>query len=280
MAADPDALNRRAALAAYATETAACMRCPLASGRTQVVFGVGDPAADLMFVGEAPGFHEDKQGYPFVGQAGKLLDKLLGGIGLTRDDVYIANVIKCRPPGNRNPQPEEVAQCEPFLRRQVELLQPKIILAMGRFAVQMGSSEAAKRVGGLEGHLRSALVGFGFLPPEVDVDGASGTPTAESLEETPAGPSPAAVVHTARSKTTSKATASPAKPKAKTAAKPVAVPSADDLAIPDYDSLAASQVVSRLAGLRPTELTAVQRYELHHRGRKTILGRIAQLQAS
>ena len=115
---------------------------------------------------------------------------------------------------------------------------------------------------------------------EVDVDGASGTLTAESLEETPAGPSPAAVVHTARSKTTSKATASPAKPKAKTAAKPVAVPSADDLAIPDYDSLAASQVVSRLAGLRPTELTAVQRYELHHRGRKTILGRIAQLQAS
>ena len=151
---------------------------------------------------------------------------------------------------------------------------------MGRFAVQMGTSEAAKRVGGLEGHLRSALVGFGFLPPEVDVDGASGTLTAESLEETPAGPSPAAVVHTARSKTTSKATASPAKPKAKTAAKPVAVPSADDLAIPDYDSLAASQVVSRLAGLRPTELTAVQRYELHHRGRKTILGRIAQLQAS
>ena len=94
MAADPDALSRRSELAAYATETAACTRCQLASGRTQVVFGAGDPAADLMFVGEAPGFHEDKQGYPFVGQAGKLLDKLLAGIGLTRENVYIANVIK------------------------------------------------------------------------------------------------------------------------------------------------------------------------------------------
>ena len=103
MAADPDALNRRAELAAYATETADCTRCALAAGRTQVVFGVGDPAADLMFVGEAPGFHEDKQGYPFVGSAGKLLDKLLEGIGLSRRDVYIANVLKCRPPGNRDP---------------------------------------------------------------------------------------------------------------------------------------------------------------------------------
>ncbi|HEX9416637.1 MAG TPA: uracil-DNA glycosylase, partial [Gaiellaceae bacterium] len=105
MAADPEVLNRRAALAAYAIETAACSRCRLASGRTQVVFGVGNPDADLLFVGEAPGFHEDQQGYPFVGQAGKLLDKLLEGIGLTREDVYIANVIKCRPPGNRDPQP-------------------------------------------------------------------------------------------------------------------------------------------------------------------------------
>jgi hypothetical protein len=157
---------------------------------------------------------------------------------------------------------------------------------MGRFAVQMGSSEAAKRVGGLEGHLRSALVGFGFLPPEVDVDGASANPTTEPLAETADGPSPSPeqVVRTARSQTAAKATTKAAgtavKPKARAAARPVAVPSTDDLAIPDYDSLAASQVVSRLAGLRPSELTAVQRYELHHRGRKTILGRIAQLQAS
>ena len=131
MAADPDALSRRSELAAYATETSACMRCRLASGRTQVVFGVGDPAADLMFVGEAPGFHEDKQGYPFVGQAGKLLDKLLAGIGLTRENVYIANVIKCRPPGNRDPQPDEIEACEPHLFRQIALIQPRVVATLG-----------------------------------------------------------------------------------------------------------------------------------------------------
>ena len=136
MAADPDALSRRSELAAYATETSACTRCRLSSGRTQVVFGVGDPAADLMFVGEAPGFHEDKQGYPFVGQAGKLLDKLLAGIGLTRENVYIANVIKCRPPGNRNPEPDEVEQCEPFLFRQIDTVKPKVIVALGKFGAQ------------------------------------------------------------------------------------------------------------------------------------------------
>jgi uracil-DNA glycosylase len=141
VAADPDALNRRAALAAYASETAACTRCALASGRTQVVFGVGDPAADLMFVGEAPGFHEDKQGYPFVGQAGKLLDKLLGGIGLTRDDVYIANVIKCRPPGNRDPQPAEIEACESHLFRQIELIEPKLIATLGNFATKLLSGK-------------------------------------------------------------------------------------------------------------------------------------------
>src|ERR1700756_897173 len=89
-------------------EAAGCTRCGLAEGRTQVVFGVGNPDADLMFVGEAPGFHEDQQGYPFVGAAGKLLDTLLGGIGLTRGDVYIANVLMCRPPGNRDPMPDEI----------------------------------------------------------------------------------------------------------------------------------------------------------------------------
>ena len=92
-------------LEAFARQVAGCTKCRLAQGRTQVVFGVGDPQADLMFVGEAPGFHEDKQGYPFVGQAGKLLDRLLEGIGLTRADVYVANVLKCGPPGNRDPMP-------------------------------------------------------------------------------------------------------------------------------------------------------------------------------
>lgn len=116
---------------------AGCQACRLCEGRRNTVFGVGDEQADWLVVGEAPGENEDLQGEPFVGQAGKLLDNMLKAIGLDRQNkVFIANVLKCRPPGNRNPDPSEVAQCEPFLRRQVELLQPRIILAMGRFAVQ------------------------------------------------------------------------------------------------------------------------------------------------
>jgi DNA polymerase len=115
---------------------AACHACKLCEGRSNTVFGVGDLQPDWLVVGEAPGENEDLQGEPFVGQAGKLLDNMLGALGVgRRGGAYIANVLKCRPPGNRNPQPEEIAQCEPFLRRQVELLRPKIILAMGRFAV-------------------------------------------------------------------------------------------------------------------------------------------------
>jgi len=124
-------------LNAYAAEIAGCTRCRLSEGRTQVVFGVGSPEAELMFVGEAPGFHEDKQGYPFVGQAGKLLDQLLGGIGMSREDVYIANVIKCRPPGNRDPQPDEIEACESHLFRQVELIQPKLVGTLGNFATKL-----------------------------------------------------------------------------------------------------------------------------------------------
>jgi DNA polymerase len=141
VAAAPDVLSRRAALEAYAAETAACTQCRLAQGRTQVVFGVGDPDADLMFVGEAPGFHEDKQGYPFVGSAGKLLDGLLGGIGLTRNDVYIANVLMCRPPGNRDPQPDEIAACEAHLFRKIELIEPKLIATLGNFATKLLSGK-------------------------------------------------------------------------------------------------------------------------------------------
>jgi DNA polymerase len=141
VAADPEALNRRAALAAYAAETSACSRCRLSQGRTQVVFGVGDPDADLMFVGEAPGFHEDQQGHPFVGQAGKLLDKLLAGIGLSRESVYIANVIKCRPPGNRDPQPDEIEACEGHLFRQLELIEPKLVATLGNFATKLLSGK-------------------------------------------------------------------------------------------------------------------------------------------
>lgn len=121
---------------------AGCRACRLCEGRRNTVFGVGNEQADWMIVGEAPGENEDRLGEPFVGQAGKLLDNMLRAIGLSREagppeqQVFIANVLKCRPPGNRNPQLEEVAQCEPYLRRQVELVQPRIILAMGRFAVQ------------------------------------------------------------------------------------------------------------------------------------------------
>ena len=124
-------------LEGYATATAACTRCRLAEGRTQVVFGAGNPHADLMFVGEAPGFHEDKQGVPFVGQAGKLLDGLLAGVDLRRDDVYIANVLKCRPPGNRDPQADEIESCEPHLFRQIELIEPKVVATLGNFATKL-----------------------------------------------------------------------------------------------------------------------------------------------
>jgi uracil-DNA glycosylase len=138
-----DAVERAAALRAHAEDTAECIRCALAQGRTQVVFGSGSPDADLMFVGEAPGFHEDQQGIPFVGQAGKLLDKLLGGIGMTRADVFVANVLKCRPPGNRDPLPEEIAACEPHLFRQIELIQPQLVATLGNFATKLLSGKPA-----------------------------------------------------------------------------------------------------------------------------------------
>jgi uracil-DNA glycosylase family 4 len=115
----------------------ACTACDLHKGRTQTVFGVGDEHADWLLVGEAPGAEEDRLGEPFVGQAGRLLDSMLAAIGLSRgENVYIANVLKCRPPGNRNPQPEEVAKCSRHLQKQIELIEPKLIVAMGRFAAQ------------------------------------------------------------------------------------------------------------------------------------------------
>ena len=142
----------------YAAATASCTRCRLAQGRTQVVFGAGNPHADLMFVGEAPGFHEDKQGVPFVGQAGKLLDKLLAGIGITRDDVFVANVLKCRPPGNRDPQQDEIESCEPHLFRQIELIEPKVIATLGNFATKLlsGRPLGITRVHGQEQELTIA----------------------------------------------------------------------------------------------------------------------------
>lgn len=114
-----------------------CTKCPLAEGRTQVVFGDGRADADLVFVGEGPGAEEDRQGIPFVGRAGQLLTKLIQGIGLTRDDVYIANVVKCRPPGNRDPQPGEIEACRPYLEAQLRFLQPKVLVTLGNFATKL-----------------------------------------------------------------------------------------------------------------------------------------------
>ncbi len=113
-----------------------CKRCKLCNGRTQIVFGSGNPRAELVFVGEGPGEEEDKQGVPFVGAAGQLLTKMIEAMKLSRDTVYICNVVKCRPPGNRNPEPEEIQSCEPFLRAQLRVIKPKVIVALGKFAAQ------------------------------------------------------------------------------------------------------------------------------------------------
>jgi len=153
-----DAVERAAALRDYAELTSSCTKCALAGGRTQVVFGSGSPDADLMFVGEAPGFHEDQQGVPFVGQAGTLLDKLLGGIGLTRADVFVVNVLKCRPPGNRDPLPEEIAACEPHLFRQIELIEPKLVATLGNFATKLLSGKPAG-ITRVHGHEQEVTLG-------------------------------------------------------------------------------------------------------------------------
>jgi uracil-DNA glycosylase len=151
-AAAIDGRRDGAPLAALHDAVSTCTRCPLAATRTQVVFGAGSPTADLMFVGEAPGFHEDKQGVPFVGAAGQLLSKLLAGIGLARDDVYICNTLKCRPPGNRDPLPEEIAACESHLFRQIELIEPRVVATLGNFATKLlsGKPDGITRVHGRE----------------------------------------------------------------------------------------------------------------------------------
>ena len=131
------------ALDALRAEVEACTLCDLHATRTRGVPGEGDSGSDLMFVGEAPGYHEDQQGRPFVGQAGKLLEQLLAGIGLTREQVFIANVLKSRPPNNRDPRPEEIAACQPYLWRQIELIRPRVICTLGNFATKLLSGDPA-----------------------------------------------------------------------------------------------------------------------------------------
>ena len=149
---------RRAELVSLYNAVSSCTACRLAETRTQVVFGAGNADAELMFVGEAPGFHEDQQGLPFVGAAGKLLERLLGEIGLSREDVFIGNVLKCRPPGNRDPQPDEIAACQSHLFRQIELIQPRIVATLGNFATKLlsGNPAGITRVHGTE---RSVTLG-------------------------------------------------------------------------------------------------------------------------
>ena len=154
-----------ASLAVVADDAATCTRCALATGRTNVVFGTGDSASDLMFIGEGPGAEEDKQGLPFVGRSGKLLDQLLyEEMGLTRDRVYIANVVKCRPPNNRDPLPAEIEACRPFLETQLELIAPKVVVTLGKFAGQLllHSKEGITRLRG-----RSYPFATGVLVPTV-----------------------------------------------------------------------------------------------------------------
>ena len=153
-------------LEAVRTDALGCTRCPLAETRTQVVFGVGDPNAMLMFVGEGPGQNEDEQGIPFVGRAGGLLTRLIEGIGLTRDDVYIANVVKCRPPGNRDPQPDEIEACAPWLDRQLVLIEPRVIVTLGNFATKLllETKEGITKLRGKEFAFARAGIDAALLP--------------------------------------------------------------------------------------------------------------------
>ena len=145
-----DAAARREKLVDLYKEVQKCTKCPLHETRTKAVFGAGNADAELMFVGEAPGAEEDRQGLPFVGRAGQLLNQLLGEIGLAREDVFIANVLKSRPPGNRDPQPQEIAACEPYLFEQVRLIEPKVVCTLGNFATKLltGSPAGITKVRG------------------------------------------------------------------------------------------------------------------------------------
>lgn len=168
-----------------ARDAAACTRCRLSSGRTRVVFGDGHPTADLMFIGEGPGFHEDKQGVPFVGAAGQLLNRLLGEIDLSREEVYITNVVRCRPPGNRDPLPDEIEACTPWLLTTIDLVDPRVLVTLGNFATRfiLDRKVAISRVRG-ERHLwQGRTVIPTFHPAAVLHGGGDRSPQMQGLRE-------------------------------------------------------------------------------------------------
>lgn len=165
-------------------EAAGCTKCRLASGRTQVVWMDGNAGSDLMFVGEAPGFHEDRQGKPFVGAAGKLLDSMLEGIGLDRSRCVICNVIKCRPPGNRNPEKDEIESCTPYLKAQIEFIKPKVIVTLGNFATRfmLESQVSISKVRGKKFEAFGATVIPTFHPASALHSGGVGSPAWNAIK--------------------------------------------------------------------------------------------------
>ena len=166
-----------------ALEASTCTRCRLSQGRTQVVYGVGDPNADLMFIGEGPGFHEDKQGEPFVGPAGQLLNQVLGEIGLRREQVYINNVVMCRPPGNRDPLPDEIEACKPWLDERIELIEPSVVVTLGNWATRfvLGPRVSISRVRGQRFPWNGRTVIPTFHPAAILHGGGQASKQMESL---------------------------------------------------------------------------------------------------
>lgn len=173
------------ALEDVAAEAAVCTRCRLSSGRTTVVFSDGSPDANLMFIGEGPGYHEDQQGLPFVGASGQLLNTLLGEVGMARDDVYIANVVKCRPPGNRDPLDDEIDACRPYLSKQIELVDPTVIVTLGNFATRfmLESPVSISKVRGQKHALGGRVLIPTFHPAAVLRGGGAASRTMQQVRE-------------------------------------------------------------------------------------------------
>jgi DNA polymerase len=179
------AAERARRLAAVDAEAQACVRCRLAQGRHTVVFGSGDPDADLMFVGEGPGAEEDRQGLPFVGRAGELLTKMIAAMEMSRDRVYIGNIVKCRPPQNRDPQPDEVAACRGFLERQIDLVRPRVLVALGRVAAQalLGNDTPIGKLRGQWYSVRGVPTMVTYHPAALLRNAALKRPTWEDLQQ-------------------------------------------------------------------------------------------------